>query len=236
MTHKIQHTNSLHNFWNMEEQARLANLDTKRVTLLFSGGQDSMVALWLLHHTARTRAYGLRVLHYNHLWQHDNFFMANHAAQISFWLHWQHWTAIPTCQINSEYSASRWRMSMNTRLTSPETPSIIVNGHTQSDQHESMLFTFMRTLTGQTLTSERAHTNAKMSIIHTTVTRPLRALRRHETGFIVHTQHLPIYPDTTNIACKTTRAQIRYIILPLLTKIGFGPSGYVELPGTRTQN
>ena len=233
MTHRDQHTTSLLNFWCLEEYARFADHVTQTITMLFSGGQDSMVAVWLLHHTARAHARRLSILHYNHLWQRDNFFMAEHAASVSFWLHCPHVMAMPTYRVDSERGASHWRGSTNTRLTDPNTPHVFVNGHTQSDAHESTLFTFARTLTrhGPPLT-DRGHTPESVA----PVLRPLGRLSRHETGFIVHAHQLPVYPDRVNSTYTNTRAQIRYIILPLLAKMGFGTTDHIELPGTRTQN
>lgn len=233
MTHAAYHSESLLQFWNREEHTHHLHQNPNTLTMLFSGGQDSMIALWLLYHTARTRAHLLRILHYNHMWQGDNFFMADHSTKLSFWLSCPQWTVMPTTQLNSEYDASQWRISTNTRLTGVETPSILMNGHTQSDLHESTLLAFARELTGQAALAGHATVPTPRP---NTMHRPLTRMLRMETSFLVRTEHLPVYPDLSNIACDTTRAQLRYIVLPLLTHMGFGPLTSIELPGTRTQN
>ena len=53
------------------------------------------------------------------------------------------------------------------------------------------------------------------------VHRPLMLLTRNDTRLLVASQRLPVYPDQTNFECITTRAQIRYLVFPLLVKLGF---------------
>lgn len=239
MTHNSNH---LLSFKYLENTTR--PLGGQSQTVLFSGGQDSSVVLWFLYHTAHKTSHQLCTLHYNHIWQRDNFFMADHTAKISFWLNCPQCTATTTYEVDSEQQASQWRTSMNRRLMSHKPSSILVNGHTQSDQQESTLFAIIREITGEGhgTTKQYASIQANDTIISTregaldTVLRPLGALGRQETGFVARIHHLPVYPDISNMACETTRAQIRYIILPLLTKLGFGAPEHIELPGTRTQN
>ena len=238
MTHDSQHTTWLLSFRhleNLEKRACFSNHDIPACTVLFSGGQDSTVALWLLYHTARTQGHSLHTLHYNHMWQDSNFFMSDHADKISFWLNCPHCAVMPTHQTNSEHHASQWRAYMNTRLASDNTPHILANGHTRSDQQESTLFSYARTLfrepirdlTDIPIPPKAAPCNvesAKQACLVgqcITVHRPIAAMHRDETGLLVRILRLPVYPDPTNGACETTRAQLRYIILPLLAKLGF---------------
>lgn len=236
MTHDSRHTTRLLSFRhleNLEKRARFSNHDISARTVLFSGGQDSTVALWLLYHTACTRGHSLRTLHYNHMWQDSNFFMADHTTKISFWLNCPHWAVMPTHQTNSEHHASQWRAYMNTRLISNNnTPNVLANGHTRSDQQESGLFSYARMLFGKpikdvptpskaALCNDESAKQACLTGQCITMHRPIAAMHRDETGLLMRILHLPVYPDPTNGACETTRAQLRYIILPLLTKLGF---------------
>lgn len=50
--------------------------------------------------------------------------------------------------------------------------------------------------------------------------RPLQVLTRETTRLLLQTYRVPVYPDPTNLECTSTRAQIRYILWPLLLKLG----------------
>lgn len=60
------------------------------------------------------------------------------------------------------------------------------------------------------------------SVMGQTLRRPLMLLERKDTRTITAGQRLPVYPDQTNFECRTTRTQIRYLVFPLLAKLGFG--------------
>lgn len=53
------------------------------------------------------------------------------------------------------------------------------------------------------------------------VRRPLMLLNRSDTRLLVTSQRLPVYPDQTNFECRATRAQVRYLVFPLLARLGF---------------
>lgn len=52
---------------------------------------------------------------------------------------------------------------------------------------------------------------------------PLGSFYRYEISFLQQVFNIPLYPDQTNVSLENTRAQVRYILLPLIKRLGFGP-------------
>lgn len=55
-----------------------------------------------------------------------------------------------------------------------------------------------------------------------TVCYPLNSFYRYEVSFFQQLCHIPVYPDQTNISLENTRAQVRYTLLPVIKRLGFG--------------
>ena len=51
---------------------------------------------------------------------------------------------------------------------------------------------------------------------------PLSSFYRSEVSFLQQLFHLPLYPDQTNLSLENTRAQVRYTLLPIVKRLGFG--------------
>lgn len=76
------------------------------------------------------------------------------------------------------------------------------------------------------------------------VKRPLMDLSRSEVTFVTTLARLPISVDSTNLLCYSSRAQIRYLLFPLLYQLGFHAFeeicdsyfDFFELAETRTRN
>lgn len=51
--------------------------------------------------------------------------------------------------------------------------------------------------------------------------RPLLELSRDEVTFLTTCDRLPISVDSTNQLGQSTRSQIRYLVLPLISRLGF---------------
>ena len=109
---------------------------------LFSGGQDSSTLAWLLYHAETVHP---TLVHCNHLWQEDSFFMAQHALRVSFWLEWPVSVFLPTSRLTGEQQASTWRYTLAERSVCANTGSSIAVGHTASDKVESNFLHFLRT-------------------------------------------------------------------------------------------
>lgn len=51
---------------------------------------------------------------------------------------------------------------------------------------------------------------------------PLGSFYRYEVSFLQQLFHLPLYPDQTNLSLENTRGQVRYTLLPVIKRLGFG--------------
>jgi tRNA(Ile)-lysidine synthase TilS/MesJ len=54
-----------------------------------------------------------------------------------------------------------------------------------------------------------------------TIKRPLIDLSRKEVTFLTTIEALPISVDSSNQTLQSTRSQIRYLLLPLIGRLGF---------------
>ncbi|MEY4350758.1 MAG: hypothetical protein RL078_819 [Bacteroidota bacterium] len=54
-----------------------------------------------------------------------------------------------------------------------------------------------------------------------TIKRPLIELSRKEVTFLTTVESLPLSVDSTNHTFQSTRTQIRYLLLPLIRRLGF---------------
>lgn len=239
-------------------ELNITSLDSHPRTLLVSGGQDSATLVWL--HAHWTPPDHQSTTHYNHLWQEDAMYMAEHILTTSFWFNMHHRNVLPTEQYATEQRASVWRKHQNQRMAYHGLTTMYLNGHTQTDQVESNIFRELRrehSLISDHPSAVLTHTkrdkqrpNRGTFWFDTTqprrcldtfpsqlvwgftvdertrnpLKRPLQLLTRETTRFLVQTHCLPIYPDRTNLECTSTRAQIRYIIGPLLLKLGLHPN------------
>lgn len=61
---------------------------------------------------------------------------------------------------------------------------------------------------------------AKMNRIYK-MKRPLIELSRKEVTFLATAETLPLSVDSTNHTVQSTRSQIRYLLLPLIVRLGF---------------
>ena len=141
MTNYVHNTDILLSLWALEQQRPTASHPTSQ-TCLFSGGQDSSTLAWLIYHTDATAP---QLLHCNHLWQDDNFFMTEHALRLSFWVGWGYTVAFPPHQVGTEQDASVWRRAITGQLGAYHRTQTSCNGHTASDHYESAFFHFVRT-------------------------------------------------------------------------------------------
>lgn len=112
--------------------------------LQLSGGQDSMVLSWFVHHVGGSAHTVWFHIHFNHLWQLDNLYMAEQTAKLSFWLDCPNVEILPTSPHSSETNARNWRHDMTTRLGHYAGLEAVLQGHTQTDVLETALFNFLR--------------------------------------------------------------------------------------------
>lgn len=272
MTIQTTKNDALLSLWALEQNFYQNEVENEPMMCLFSGGQDSSTLAWFLYHTESAQPSRRSLVHCTHLLQPDNFFMAQHAVNLSFWLGWHYTSIFSTRVLLSEKDASGWRASIRRRVGACTATWLSVNGHTETDKREANFFKFLRApenaaalsidlKTGNkcsksntfTLSymgayfgsSQSADTHllsqgtqksgsaARASVASSAVItnsnsstpevmrRPLILLTRKDARLLVASQRLPVYPDQTNFECYTTRAQIRYLVFPLLAKLGF---------------
>ena len=51
---------------------------------------------------------------------------------------------------------------------------------------------------------------------------PVGSFYRYEVSFLQRVFYLPLCPDQTNLSLENTRAQVRYSLLPVIERLGFG--------------
>jgi hypothetical protein len=188
MTTRTINNDTLLSLWSLEQNFYQNESTDGAITFLFSGGQDSSTLAWFLHHTEPSRPRTRHLVHCAHLLQQDNFFMAQQAVNLSFWLGWRHTTIFSTQHLSSEKGASCWRASVRHRVGVYVPAQLVVNGHTETDKRESDFFQFIRT-------SKCTHTfSADSELVHNSSAYSTLALSytgtRHENEWYNETQHM----------------------------------------------
>ena len=126
-----------------------------------SGGQDSIMLLWILLHLQKSLKFKLQILHFNHFWQKDNFYSTYELLKISFLFNIPVNIIIPEIKISSETIGHYWRKQKIYHFSTFLQKNHVLYGHTASDQIETALWNLFRGTSPNGLNSLRKLTKIK---------------------------------------------------------------------------
>lgn len=114
-----------------------------------SGGQDSIVTLFVLLHIVRfpklfllrknKKIKTLQILHCNHFWQPKNIVTSRFLFQLSFLFNLPYTLFLPEKQLLTENLTRSWRKRLFFRICYLNKSLFLITGHTQSDLIETKL-------------------------------------------------------------------------------------------------
>lgn len=119
-----------------------------------SGGQDSIVTLFVLLHTMSfptnyrlgqdKKPETLQIIHCHHFWQKKNILTARSLFQLSWVFKLPYTLLLPEKQFLTENSTRTWRKRLFFRLVNLNQSLVLVTGHTQSDTLETKINNLFR--------------------------------------------------------------------------------------------
>ena len=136
----IELVNFLHHLIN-EKKLLISN---QSIVLAVSGGQDSICLFFIFLQLKTQWSWNFSLIYCNHLWQKDSFYTMLHIYKLAYLLDVPIYFTITLQKIFSEQKARNWRSLTFQRITQFYLFSIIVTGHSKSDQIETGLFNIFR--------------------------------------------------------------------------------------------
>lgn len=116
----------------------------QNILVAISGGQDSILLLFILVHLKKTLNLKLEIIFCNHFWQPINFYSVHQIFSLSYLFKIPFYIGLGFGDINSEQTARIWRRKIFFRVAHFSTLSMITIGHTTNDQIETALWHLFR--------------------------------------------------------------------------------------------
>jgi tRNA(Ile)-lysidine synthase len=206
------------------------NYPDKKKLIAVSFGQDSIILLIIIFFIQNIFKESTFLIHCNHFYQKDNFYIIKEGFKISYLLNTNLFISCPiNCQ-TSETKQRIWRHRIFKRTANLLQCDSIYIGHTKTDKIETFLFNLIR---GSNLLSTSNFTFKNSQFVHDCFTnsmnklklnkfekinfyRPLLSFSRQELKILVKNNKIPNIMDSSNLDTKFSRNKIRLLLLPLL--------------------
>ena len=201
----------------------------KNKLIAVSFGQDSISLLFFLFYIQRTLNQPTYLLHCNHFYNKNNFFILDQGFKINHLINGNLIIACPIDPQKTETKQRLWRHRMFKRTVQLLKLNSIYLGHTKTDKIETILFNLFRGsgLTGlSNFLSENLHVEQecfghstptlKLNINRIQFHRPLLSVSRHNLKEILTNNKIPNLIDFSNFDTNFARNKIRLILMPIL--------------------
>lgn len=188
--------------------------------IAISSGQDSLCLLKLLHEYLNKKRQKAEAIYIDHQWKNDSIKHTKHILNVMRSI------GIPVTiyQIKkstiSENEARKIRYKIIIQHALKKRYNIIITGHNQNDQIETLLQNLIRgsSLSGITNLTIHKKISYRLSIL-----RPLINFTKSEITWFCRLFYLPIWSDITNYNYYIKRNRLRYELIPYL-KNYFNPN------------
>jgi tRNA(Ile)-lysidine synthase TilS/MesJ len=119
-------------------------VSTDLILLAISGGQDSIVILFIFFILKNQFSLNFKILYCNHIWDQHSVHSYYHLLKISFCLNINLFYSISLKELKSEEKSRYWRVKNYNRLKTFIKCSTLITGHTLTDQIETFFFNTIR--------------------------------------------------------------------------------------------
>lgn len=109
-----------------------------------SGGQDSILLLFILVHLRETLNLHLELIYCHHFWQRNNFYSLVHIFNLAYLLNIPIHITFAEVDLNSEQIGHNWRRKQFFRVGAFSNSKTILTAHTGSDQIETAIWHLLR--------------------------------------------------------------------------------------------
>lgn len=117
---------------------------TSNILCTISGGQDSILLLFILVHLKKTLDVNLELIYCHHFWQKLNFYSAQQLFNIGYFLNMPLYISIAHSNLISEEKARLWRRKNFFRVVNFSQSKILVTGHNATDKIETGIWHLLR--------------------------------------------------------------------------------------------
>jgi tRNA(Ile)-lysidine synthase len=188
-------------------------LQSQRVLVAVSGGQDSLCLIRLLLDLQPKWHWQLAIAHCNHRWRSDADANADFVCQLANGWHLPYYAATAGTALTSEAAARQWRYEALTQMALEQGYGCLATGHTSSDRAETLLYNLMRGsgADGLQALSWQRNLTPELQLV-----RPMLNITRAETAEFCHAANLTVWEDCTNDDWQYARNRIRQELLPYL--------------------
>lgn len=205
----------MHTFLHTKFKLNLNGLITQNDHLIIalSSGQDSLCLLKLIHDCLKQSLYKIEAIYIDHQWKNDSLQHSKHILNIIKRIN----IPITIYQIKkstiSENEARKIRYRILIQHALKKQYTIIITGHNQNDQIETLLQNLIRgtSLNGLTNLTINKQISHKLAIL-----RPLINFTKSEIAWFCRLFYLPVWSDTTNYNYYIKRNRLRYELIPYL--------------------
>jgi tRNA(Ile)-lysidine synthase len=208
--------------YKLNENIRNRHLLTpnSHILIAISGGQDSIVLLFLLNILQKKWNWKIGIVYCDHQTRLDSCQNARHMCAIAEELNLNYYHLVSTKQIVTEEQARSWRYKALKKIAHEYYYTILITAHTASDRSETIFFNLLRGTgtSGLKGLSWRRKIDSQLVLI-----RPLLNFTRREVTKILKQECLPLWPDYTNKCFSFSRNRLRNSIFPLLRRF-FNPN------------
>jgi len=109
-----------------------------------SGGQDSILLLFIIYHLKKLFSLNFTLIYCNHLWQLQNFDTLSQLLKLVYLLNLSVNISIPNRRLISEKNGHVWRQKNFVQVANFYNKNKLVVGHTCTDQLETSIWHFLR--------------------------------------------------------------------------------------------
>jgi len=208
------------------------NYSDKNKLIGVSFGQDSISLLFILFYIQEILNKSTYLVHCNHFYQTNNFYIIREGFKISYLLNSNLIISCPINNIETETNQRAWRHRIFKRSINMLNFNSIYLGHTKTDKIETFLFNLFRggNLTNLTnFTAKNTYfdhecfktSNDKLFLkvnpyLKINFYRPLINSSRQTIKNLIKNNNIPNLIDYTNFDTKFNRNKIRLLLLPIL--------------------
>jgi tRNA(Ile)-lysidine synthase len=183
------------------------------ILLGFSGGQDSLCLLQILHDLQPKWNWRLAIAHCNHRWPLDADANAEYVQQLAQQWNLECYLETAPTVLKGEAEGRTWRYQTLTALAETHSFEIVLTAHTASDRAETLLYNLCR---GSGSTGLQALQWQRPLSPQVQLVRPLLDITRQETGQFCESLGLSVWNDSMNQDRHYRRNRLRLDCLPAL--------------------
>nr|YP_010338246.1 tRNA(Ile)-lysidine synthase [Bangia atropurpurea]UNJ18196.1 tRNA(Ile)-lysidine synthase [Bangia atropurpurea] len=179
----------------------------------FSGGQDSLTLVKLLHDLKCFYEWKITLIHFDHRWRPDSMLSSKQIFNCAKYYKFPLYYFECPNYLNTEELSRKWRYTTLIDVAIKHSFTKIILAHTATDSAETLLSNLFRGASLDGLSSITWSFQLTKSIY---IIRPLLNFYRSETSWFCRKYYLPIWVDRSNYDYNMSRNRLREELVPYI--------------------